>query len=449
MKHICKLLLLLVIFSSPFTLTTNSLAQQSCAFAGNTLNEARGNYTRQCTLPRVDCDPFGDIWVCASFSMTSSEPPALTIVNNNEPVLVSPPTTQPLPATSHPVCLSTGSDADGDGFGWENGRSCIVTSASLTAISPAPSQNITRTESALTVVAPAPAPVSTPDSPPAMALKHPVCTSTASDPDGDGFGWENNLTCRVDGASTAGSVPTANQNSTSASRAADITDLILVTGQSNALGAGTEFDRNLDRPNDRVFAFTNNGWQVANLNQIWDLDWHPRNHPETDPSNNFALHFGKNVASNSDRVVGFVLVTAPGAPIEHWKTGGSFYQTMQSRVLDAINQLPHKSAIDGVLWHQGESDGQDIPSYSDALYTLINSLRNEPWANASAPFICGETKIEAVNNRLNGLNRDSDPTTACVRGIDLPTLGDDRHFTGEGLRTLGARYADAYLDIVE
>ncbi len=480
----CRLSLALLSFALS-AIPTSGFAQQSCVVSGATLSEARNNYTNQCSLTRVDCDPFNGVWYCASFNMNSSTPPALTVPSTpvvqtptpTPPSTPTPPTSAPVPApgpasaptpapappapapapapaspVTHPTCASASSDVDGDGFGWENNRTCVVRSNSA----PAPATPIPIAPVQTTPV---------PTTPPAMTAR-PECARADSDPDGDGFGWENNQTCIVTATSAAPvlpniptntvnsvtSAPTNNGNTTAPSNitAADITDLILVTGQSNALGAGTGYNANLDASNSRVFAFTDNGWQVASLRQIWDLNWHPRNHPNTDPSNNFALHFGKNVANNdSSRVIGFVLSTAPGARIDHWQPDGSFYNQTEAKVLDAINQLPHKSSIDGILWHQGESDGHDRQSYTDSLYTLINTLRSEPWVAPNAPFICGETKIQAINNRLNGLNRDSDPTTACVRGIDLPTLGDDRHFNAQGLRTLGARYADSYLNIVK
>lgn len=448
---------------------------------GSTLSQARSNYADQCSVSRVDCDPFNGEWFCASFRINSSTPPALTVFDSpsapavpSAPVVTEPVITQPAPVVSQPApvvvsppqpapvpepqpvaqpvaqpvvqpapqpvaqspapvpdCARASSDSDGDGFGFENNATCLVTDAS--APLPAP-------------IAPTPAVVASPPAP------RPHCVSDASDSDGDGFGFENNATCLV----TAESTPTivtpqtspTNQTLPATKTSADITDLILVTGQSNALGAGTAFDPALDAPHERVFAFTNDGWRVANLHQIWDLNWHPRNHPNTDPSNNFGFHFAKRVAEeDSSRVIGFILSTAPGAAISHWNPNGAFYAQVQNKVLDAINQLPHKNSLDGILWHQGETDGRDEQSYTDALYGLINHYRNEPWVEANAPFICGETKIQSVNNRLNGLNRDSDPTTACVAGMNLTDLGDNRHFDAIALRTLGARYAEAYLQI--
>lgn len=229
----------------------------------------------------------------------------------------------------------------------------------------------------------------------------------------------------------------------------DITDLVLITGQSNALGAGTAYDALVDGSDPAVFAFTDEGWQVADLRQIWDRGWFPRMHPDSDPSNNFSLHFGKQLtASAPDRVVGFVLVTAPGRPISHWVNTGDFYQEIRAKVLDALNQLPTKSSVDGILWHQGESDGRDDDSYSQALYRLIDDFRSESWFGINRPFICGETASLPVNKQLGKLNTDTDLWTACVAGEGLPTRGDGAHFSAEALRTIGRRYAEAYLDML-
>ncbi len=242
-----------------------------------------------------------------------------------------------------------------------------------------------------------------------------------------------------------------------------ITDLILITGQSNALGAQTEFNPQLDSSTDRFYAYTDAGWQRASLNQIWDLGWHPRTSPDSDPHNNFGMHFGKTLStSRSDRVVGIVLVTAPGEGISHWDYEGHFYNKVRNKAVAALNELPHKSSYDGILWHQGETDwskngtndtdyhGEDVANdyYSNKLWTLITNFRNESWFDYNRPFICGETAQSPVNSRLMALNRDSDYWTACVAGSGLPTYDDvNVHFTAEGLREIGANYANMYMEL--
>lgn len=242
-----------------------------------------------------------------------------------------------------------------------------------------------------------------------------------------------------------------------------ITDLVLVTGQSNALGTQTSFDSALDQPVDRLYAFTDNGWQLASLRQVWDLGWHPRTDMGTDPHNNFGFHFGKNVvAVDNRRVVGIVLVTAPGEGISHWDSQGYFYNKLRNKALAALGGLPHKSRFDAVLWHQGETDWSadgsldpDLEStgvandyYSQKLWQLIDNFRKDSWFGDNRPFICGETAQSPVNARLNALNRDADPWTACVSARGLTTYDAAQvHFNSIALRQLGANYANQYLNM--
>lgn len=270
--------------------------------------------------------------------------------------------------------------------------------------------------------------------------------------------------------------------STDAQTISDITDLVLVTGQSNVTGSQTEFDPQIDTIDLRVFAYTDsNDWEVADLHQVWDVDgFRPGNFsltvPTRSPYNNFAFHFAKTVVENDpDRVVGIIIASAPGEGILHWDANSSFTQTIQSKVIAALNAQGVKSALDGILWHQGETDHQfygtsdvdataaeksDDTYYADKLNSLIQRFRAENWFNSDKPFICGETKQipdnDTVNDRLMALNSDNDPWTGCVAGEDLPTREMDltitppklgTHFTAEGLRALGQRYGLKYLDM--
>jgi len=253
---------------------------------------------------------------------------------------------------------------------------------------------------------------------------------------------------------------------------ASITDLVLITGQSNTLGSLTTYDPVLDQPVDGVYAFTDNGWQIASLKQVWDLGTHPAIGLGDDPHNNFGFHFGKTIAKLApDRVVGFILVSAPGEGISHWDPDSYFANKVRNKTLLALNELPQKSAIDAILWHQGETDwsssgssdpgwtavGQYDPQYNDfapndyysnKLWHLIDNFRNESWFDHQTPFISGETARSPVNSRLNALNRDNDPWTACVAGEGLPTYDVEAvHFNAEGLRQLGANYAEVYLQM--
>ena len=241
-----------------------------------------------------------------------------------------------------------------------------------------------------------------------------------------------------------------------------ITDVVLITGQSNTLGSETTFDPVLDQPVDNFYAYTDNGWAPASLRQVWDLGSHPAKGLGDDPHNNFGFHFGKTIAAQrSDRVVGIILLSAPGEGISHWDADGFFFNKIRNKAILALNDLPHKIAVDGILWHQGETDWskdgsndpdlEDFPPndyYSGKLWHLINNFRMESWFDADRPFICGETARSPINSRLNALNRDSDNLTACVPGEGLSTYDEERvHFDAAGLRQLGANYAEVYLQM--
>lgn len=83
-----------------------------------------------------------------------------------------PPLANTTSSDGRPVCTTANADPDGDGFGWENDRTCLVSAGS---VNPAPVS---------------PAPVNPPGA-------KPVCSSALVDPDGDGYGWENDRSCIV------------------------------------------------------------------------------------------------------------------------------------------------------------------------------------------------------------------------------------------------------------
>jgi hypothetical protein len=92
-----------------------------------------------------------------------------------DPVTLSscPPIAQSA-GNGRPVCRLANSDSDGDGYGWENGQTCIVGTSGETA--PEGEEGDQNT-----------VPVSA----------RPICSSASVDSDGDGYGWENNQSCTV------------------------------------------------------------------------------------------------------------------------------------------------------------------------------------------------------------------------------------------------------------
>ena len=263
----------------------------------------------------------------------------------------------------------------------------------------------------------------------------------------------------------------------------DITDLILVTGQSNVQGSQTDSDPSIDTVNERVFAYRLDpfslveDWEVADLRQPWDVSgWHPGNGtlqceanpatcttPPNKPYNNFAFHFAKTVAeADPNRVVGIIIASAPGKGISYWDEGSSFQQIIADKVHAALNAQGIKTKLDGILWHQGETDWLDsgtsdpaasLPERTEQSYyprklaALISNFRSRYWFDEKRPFICGETRAAPVNLHLMALNADGDNWTGCVVGSDLTTRDEQTHFDAAGLRTLGKRYGEKYLEM--
>jgi len=120
-----------------------------------------------------------------------------------------------------PVCLNgAASDSDGDGYGWENNDSCIVDGAvsSSNSGSNSGSNSSSNSSSDTCLVtggssAGASSPASSPAASSSSSSGHPSCVSASSDPDGDGFGWENNDTCLVTASTGSGLISNDGNNS--------------------------------------------------------------------------------------------------------------------------------------------------------------------------------------------------------------------------------------------
>jgi len=130
---------------------------------------------------------------CADAGGIGGTPPTPEPTAAPTPEPTTAPTPQPTPqpssapssqcnwyGTNYPLCNSTAS-----GWGWEDNQSCIAysTCADAGGINNNPTPVPTAT----------PSPTQEPGNP-----DYPTCANASSDPDGDGYGWENNQTCIID-----------------------------------------------------------------------------------------------------------------------------------------------------------------------------------------------------------------------------------------------------------
>ena len=154
----------------------------------------------------------------------------------------------PAPIIDFPTCSSGVSDTDGDGYAWENNRSCAIDQAAAPAVP---------------IVGP---------------IEFPTCSSAANDPDGDGYSWENNQTCLI-AAPTNSTIQTIPPTVTSACGAEDEpnstynqnTDLIVLH-----FDFGRDPDDGHAAVADKVlldhFAIQNY-WVVSGTNSVWQNNY--------------------------------------------------------------------------------------------------------------------------------------------------------------------------------
>lgn len=189
-------------------------------------------------------------------------------------------------------------------------------------------------------------------------------------------------------------------------------------------------------------------------------------------------YFGRTLVEKlpSTIKVGVVPVAVGGSKIELFdKTGYSTYISSgipasdQSWMIPMINQYggnPYgrlvqvakqaqtKGVIKGILLHQGESNtnDNDWPGKVKAIY---NNLITDLGLNAAdVPLLAGEVVGADQNGMCAGVNTiiaklpAALPNSYVISSQGLPHAGDRLHFTAESYRTLGKRYAEKMLTLL-
>lgn len=228
-------------------------------------------------------------------------------------------------------------------------------------------------------------------------------------------------------------------------------DIFLLVGQSNMAGRGTveELDRT---PHERV----------------WMLDRNARWVPAVEP-----MHFDKPrvtgvgpgrafgvalAAHDSTTRIGLVPAAVGGTSIRVWVPGARDAATGTHPYDDALQRaraaMQH-GTIRAILWHQGESDGNERNSadYQRRLEELVTRFRRD-LGDPDLPFLVGQVghfpgrartefrdEVDRAHRALPGRL----PNVAFVSSDGLTDRGDATHFDSPSARRLGERFADAYL----
>jgi hypothetical protein len=173
-----------------------------------------------------------------------------------------------------------------------------------------------------------------------------------------------------------------------------------------------------------------------------------------------------------DYRVGVINVSVAGAKIELWgkETCKKYLETEAAdwmknmckgydgnpyqRLVDMAKIAQKDGVIKGVLLHQGESNSSDKewPNKIKAIYDdLCKELNLKP---QETPFLAGELKSKEENGVCYAFNTDILPNLPkilpnahIISSKGVKGSGDQFHFTADGMREFGKRYAQQMLKI--
>ena len=250
--------------------------------------------------------------------------------------------------------------------------------------------------------------------------------------------------------------------------------IFLCFGQSNMEGGGRiqEADRTVDKRFQVLadFDVPSRGWKKG--------QWYDAVPPLTRRTRGFSLvdSFGRMMVSNlpPNIRVGVVKVGAAGTKIEFWDKdvytnylaslpASDAYKVDLAKdyngnpyayFLELAKTAQKSGVIKGILLHQGESNFED-PDWPKKVKTvydnLIKDLNLDP---RDVPLLAGEvvnadhqgTKAHAneIMKNLPGTL----PNSYVISSAGLPCNDDHLHFTAEGYREFGTRYAAQMLSLL-
>ncbi len=172
--------------------------------------------------------------------------------------------------------------------------------------------------------------------------------------------------------------------------------------------------------------------------------------------------FGRSIAdARPDATVALIKHAVGGTDLAQcWYPGtsdtdpamGACYAGWLSTVRDALEGLEEEHTIAGMIWMQGEADAlvaSWAEDYADNLRAFIDRVRQDV-GTEDLPFAMGVIDCigcpyrQTVQEAQRAVAAES-PLVFSVETEDLPQNGDNIHFDGSGMRTLGERLADALL----
>ena len=246
-----------------------------------------------------------------------------------------------------------------------------------------------------------------------------------------------------------------------------IGEVFVVAGQSNSANHGAEKQTT---QTDRVSAFDGKQWQLAN-------DPQPG---ASGKGGSFMPPFGDAIVKQFDVPVGFIACGIGATSVREWLPKGATFPnppTIESRVeklssgewaskgeafasFVARMKQAGSHGFRAVLWHQGESDANQkdttrtLPGrlYREYLEHMIRESRREigwdaPWFVAQVSYhVPGDEASPDIRAAQSSLWQDGTalegPDSDALKGDLRERNGQGVHFSGNGLREHGAKWAE-------
>jgi Carbohydrate esterase, sialic acid-specific acetylesterase len=219
--------------------------------------------------------------------------------------------------------------------------------------------------------------------------------------------------------------------------------LYLLMGQSNMVGRDTRsLASQVD--NSRILSLNReNNWVVAREPIHSDA----RIPPGQGPGIPFAQEALK---SDSKVTIGLVPCAVGGTSLSRWVKGADLYEACVARAKLAAQA----GSIEGVLWHQGETDTtsqQNADTYETRLVQMFKDLRDD-LGRAGLPIVVGQLGpflepakypyLDTVRAAIKHMPADL-PHVAYADSAGLEDRGDKLHFSADSQKLFGVRYAKA------
>jgi hypothetical protein len=211
--------------------------------------------------------------------------------------------------------------------------------------------------------------------------------------------------------------------------------IYLLMGQSNMVGRDT-MGLETQTADPRIGYFDGKNWIIAIEPMRGGSGFGP------------GTFFARDLLPNyPDGKIGLVPCAVGGTPLSRWVRGADLYE-------NALNRAKHAAEsgiIEGMLWHQGESDStkpEDATSYEARLTQMFHDFRQD-LGQPDLPIVVGELgdffkapNSEVVKAALRNMPNDLSHV-AFADSTGLTHKGDHLHFNAASQEEFGKRYAAA------